>query len=248
MIQQTIDDLRACGCHGMIQAYVDQQNNSAVKSLGFEERFASIVAREKTEKETKRIQRLLGQAKLKEPSACIEDITYQTARSLDRSVIANHSTCDWVSKGWNMLITGATGTGKTWLGCAMGNQAARRGFKVLYYRSSRLLEDLVIASADGSLPKLRTKIRKTDLLIIDDWALSPITAQGRHELLEVIDDRIGERSILITSQLPVSQWHEYLGEPTIADAILDRLVHRAHRLELEGPSLRKVDEDKPSQG
>ena len=232
----------------MVHAYIEQQNSSSVQSLSFDERFTFIVDRELSEKETKKIKRLLTFAKLKEPSACIEDITYNAARGLERGKIASLSSCEWIKKGRNLMITGATGTGKTWLGCAVGNQAVRRGYKVLYYRASRLLEDLVIASGDGTLPSLRSKIRKSDLLIIDDWALSPITDQGRHQLLEIIDDRIGEHSTLITSQFPVSDWHRYIGEPTIADAILDRIVHRSYRLELKGPSLRSMDNDKVDAG
>lgn len=136
-------------------------------------------------------------------------------------------------------MTGPTGVGKTWLACAFGQQVARKGMSVMYKRLSKLLEELEIAYGDGSLAKERAKIAKVDLLILDDWALAPLTARGRHELLEIVDDRIGSASIMITSQLPIDQWHDYIGEPTVADAILDRLVHRAHRIELRGESMRK---------
>lgn len=143
-------------------------------------------------------------------------------------------------QGQHVLITGPTGVGKTWISCALGNQVARKGYSVLYRRTSRLLEDLDIAHADGSLPKLRTQLAKTKLLILDDWGVSPMTNRGRQDLLEVIDDRIPNGSVIITSQLPVQKWHEYLGEPTIADAILDRVVNSAHRIALKGDSMRKI--------
>ena len=190
------------------------------------------------DRENRRLKRLLKAAKFK-VSACPEDIKYTTRRGLDRQVVTNLTTCDWIQKSLNTIITGPTGVGKTWLACALGQQAARKGFSVMYKRLSRLLEELEIAYGDGSLAKERAKIAKMDLLILDDWALAPVTARGRHELLEIVDDRIGTASIMITSQLPVDQWHEYIGEPTVADAILDRLVHRAHRIELRGESMRK---------
>ena len=251
MIQQTIDDLDFCNLPGMKKAYLDQDNNPSIQELGFHERFGIIVGRERTEKETRKIKRLQAQAKLKVPSACIEDIKYLAARGLDRSVMADLSTIQFIRKKRHVIFTGATGTGKTWLACALGNQAIRMGYKVLYKRLSRLLEELQIAGADGTLCKLREKIRKADLLILDDWGLSPMTAQGRQELLEIVDDRIGESSIVITSQLPVNKWHDYFGEPTIADAILDRLVHGSYRVELEGDTMRKmitVDSDASAKG
>ncbi|MCG7928156.1 MAG: IS21-like element helper ATPase IstB [Candidatus Thiodiazotropha taylori] len=165
---------------------------------------------------------------------------YSTSRGLDRQVFANLTTCDWITKSLNTIITGPTGVGKTWIACALGQQAARKGMSVIYKRLSRLLEELEVAHGDGSLTKLRTKLAKMDLIILDDWALAPMTAKGRHELLELIDDRIGSGSILITSQLPIDQWHQYIGEPTIADAILDRIVHRSHKIELRGESMRKL--------
>jgi len=236
--RQTMDGLKALRLHGMAKAIDEQSTNTATQELSFDERLGLLVNAEVHDRENRRLARLLKAAKFK-VSACPEDINYKAHRGLDRQVMANLGTCDWVNKSLNTILTGPTGVGKTWIACALGQQAARKGLSVLYKRLSRLMEDLEIAYGDGSLAKERAKIAKTDLLILDDWALAPLTARGRHELLELIDDRIGTGSILITSQLPIEQWHDYIGEPTVADAILDRLVHRAHRIELHGESLRK---------
>lgn len=236
--QQNSEGLKSLRLHGMVRSLESQRLNTAIQELGFEDRLGMLIDDEKSDRDNRSFERRIKAAKFK-VSACPEDINYKAHRGLDRQVISNLLTCDWVKKHLNTIITGPTGVGKTWLGCALGFQSARKGYLVLYKRLSRLLEDLEIAHGDGSLAKERAKIAKADLLILDDWALAPLTPYGRHELLELIDDRIGSGSILITSQLPIVQWHEYIGEPTVADAILDRLVHRAHRIELKGESLRK---------
>ncbi|MET0116424.1 MAG: IS21-like element helper ATPase IstB [Sedimenticola sp.] len=239
LLKQTTTRLRQMRLYGMANAVEDQGSNTAVQELSFEERLGLVVDAEFHDREDRRVKRLLKAAKLKVP-ACPEDVDYSAHRGLDRQVFANLITCDWIDKSLNTIITGPTGVGKTWLACALGHQAARKGYSVIYKRLSRLLEELEIANGDGSLPKLRTKLAKMALIILDDWALAPMTSRGRHNLLELIDEHIGSGSILITTQLPVDQWHEYLGEPTVADAILDRLVHRSHRIELRGESMRKL--------
>ena len=239
LLQQTLEHLKNLRLYGMAQAIEEQRTNTSIQDLSFDERFGMAVDSEIHDRENRRLSRLLKAAKLK-VSACPEDIDFRAQRGLDRQVVSTLTTCDWIEKHLNAIFTGPTGVGKTWLACAFGQQAARKGYTVIYKRLSRLLEELEIAYGDGSLTKVRAKLAKVDLLILDDWALAPLTARGRHELLELVDDRIRLGSILITSQLPVDQWHDYIGEPTVADAILDRLVHRAHRIELRGESLRKT--------
>ncbi|MDN5850839.1 MAG: IS21-like element helper ATPase IstB [Nitrococcus sp.] len=235
----TQDILRQLRLAGMAQAYEDQQGNPAAQSLTFDERFGLLVDAENAQRENRRLGRLLKEAKLKATTACGEDIDFSSRRHLDKRQILDLLTCQWVERGQHVLITGLTGVGKTWLACAFGNEAARKGHGVFYKRLPRFLEELEIAHADGSLPKLRTRLARARLLILDDWGVAPITRRGRQDLLEVIDDRVPGASVLITAQMPVEAWHEYLGEPTIADAILDRLLHNAHRIALEGESMRR---------
>lgn len=193
-----------------------------------------------TFRENRRLQRLLKDAKFRE-SACVEDINYRPGRGIERSLMASFALCNWIRHGSNLILTGPTGCGKTWLGCALGNQACRQGMTVLFHRLSLLLEDLAISHGDGSFRKRLNQLAKVDLLILDDFGMAALNAIGRNDLLEVIDQRSGRRSTLITSQLPVDHWHEYLsgGNRTMADAILDRLVTGAHRIELKGESMRK---------
>jgi len=199
-----------------------------------------LVDREVAWRDTRRLERLLKQARLKYPGACIEDLDTRAARGLDARLLASLASCDWVRAGQSVIATGATGLGKSWIACALGTQACRQGFSALYTRFSRLVEELRIAHGDGSFGRRLAQLARIDVLIVDDFALAPIGQAERADLLEVLDDRTTGRSTIITSQLPVAHWHEYLAEPTLADAILDRIVHHSHRIALDGESLRKA--------
>jgi len=241
MLQQhTLDQLRGLRLDGMIAALTDTGTQAAAESLSFEQRLALLVQRELDWRDAKRVARLLKNAKLKVTGACIEDIDWRAGRGLDRHLLTALAQGDWIRHGRNVLITGATGCGKTWLGCALAQQAARQGLSVLYARATRLLQELQVAHGDGSFSRRLAQLARLDLLVIDDLAIAPIAAQERQDLLELLDDRVGTRSTLITSQLPTSAWHEWLGEPTIADAIMDRLLHGAHTIALKGESLRRA--------
>ncbi len=234
----TLDKLRQLKLTGMADAFVQQTEQPETHALSFSERFALLVDREATHRENRRLTRLLQLAHLKQP-ACVEDIDYKHRRGLDRAQVAALATCDWIRAHHNLHITGPTGCGKSWIGCALGNQACRQGLSVRYERAARLFDNLRIARGDGSFGKKLLQLAKTDLLILDDFGLKPLQQSERHDLLEVIEDRHGSRSTLITSQLPVSSWHDYLNEPTLADALLDRLLSGAHRIDLKGESMRQ---------
>ena len=237
--QQTLVKMRSMKLKGMADAFERQLSQPATYDIGFEERIGMLVDCEKTSRDNGRLTRLLKNAKLKHP-ACLEDIIYNARRGLDKGQIANLAICDWISARQQLLITGATGVGKTWLACALGNQAARQGLSVLYTRMPRLFEDLKVAHGDGSFGKKMLQMAKVDLLILDDWGLKALATQERHDMLEIIEERNNSRSTLVTSQLPIDHWHEYIGNPTLADAILDRLLENAHRINLNGESLRKT--------
>jgi len=234
----TLDKLRQLKLTGMADAFVQQTEQPETHALSFSERFALLVDREATHRENRRLTRLLQLAHLKQP-ACVEDIDYKHRRGLDRAQVAALATCDWIRAHHNLHITGPTGCGKSWIGCALGNQACRQGLSVRYERAARLFDTLRIGRGDGSYGKKLLQLAKTDLLILDDFGLKPLQQSERHDLLEVIEDRHGSRSTLITSQLPVSSWHDYLNEPTLADALLDRLLSGAHRIDLKGESMRQ---------
>lgn len=238
MNEHTLTQLRTLRLDGMVRALEEQATSTAASALGFEDRFSLLVQRQVAWRDERRVDRLLKAAKLKVSSACVEDIDWRASRSLDRSLVAALAGGDWLRNAQNLLITGATGCGKTWLGCALAHQAARAGFSVLYVRAGRLFDELHVAHGDGSFARRLVQLAKLDLLVIDDFAISPMGAPERNDLLEVLDDRVGTRSTLITSQLPVSAWHTYLDDPTLADAILDRIVHSSHRISLKGGTLR----------
>lgn len=241
LTEQTLDKLKLLGLLAMAAAWVEQQKRPDSTQLSFEERLGLLVDAQWLDRENRRLQRSLKEAKLKLSQACLEDIDYSARRELDRAVIRQLATGRWIQEHHNIVITGMTGTGKTYLACALGQQACRQGYRVLYRRAPRLLDELALARADGSYVRLLSKLARTDVLVIDDWGLTPLRDQDRRDLLEVLDDRYATRSTVLTSQLPPAKWHDYLGDPSSADAICDRVLHNAHRLVLKGPSRRKQE-------
>jgi DNA replication protein DnaC len=234
----TLEKLTTMQLWGMAAALEEQLRTRDIEALSFDDRFGLLVDREMTVRHSRRMTRRLKAAKLPQ-NACVEDIDYRHRRGLDRSLLTQLATGSWIIEHQNLLITGPTGTGKSWLASALGQKACREGLSVLYLRCSRLGPELEIARGDGRYPKLLAAYARNDLLILDDWGLAPVTDPLRRDLLEILEDRYGRRSTLVTSQLPVDAWHDYLGDPTLADAILDRLVHNAHRIRLKGGSMRK---------
>lgn len=234
--------LQQLKCHGMAQAIQEQFDNDEYRTLSFDERLALLIEREKLARENRQYTSRLRRATLKH-AAAIVDIQYNQHRGLSQTVITKLSAGDYLRKRQNLLITGATGTGKTFLACAFGEQACRQSFRVKYWRVSRLLQAFIIARADGTYSKLLKQLSQVNLLILDDWGLEPLNDVNKRDLLELLDDRHQEASTCLTSQLPVKQWHSYIADPTLADAILDRLVHNAHKIELLGDSMRKTSKE-----
>jgi DNA replication protein DnaC len=240
----TEEKLHALGLPGMLAAWRQQQSDAQYAALGFDERLGLLVDAEATQRENHRLERLLRDARLKLSQACIEDIDYAPRREIDRAQIRQLASCRWVREHQNVIITGAAGTGKSYLACALAQQACRHGLRAIYRRVPRLFHELTLAHADGSYGKLLTRLARLDVLILDDWGLAPFQDQERRDLLEILEDRYGTRSTIITSQLPTKTWHAHIGDPTIADAICDRVLHNAHRLVLKGASRRKEQADK----
>ena len=238
MTNQTLDKLNSMKLRAMEQEYRRQIELPANAALSFDERLAMIVDAEWLAKANNRLQRFLRKANLREPSANLENINFDHKRNLDKTTIARLADCSWIKEGKNLIITGATGTGKTYLVSAFGNAACRKSLKVHSYRVNRLLTDLAISRGDGSYNRLLKDLKKPDLLILDDFGMAPIDPGACRDLLEVIDDRHGRKSIAISAQLPVAKWHAVFEDATIADAVLDRVVNNAYRIELKGPSLR----------
>ena len=234
----TLDKLQTLRLHGMDHALVEQMQMPESAALTFEERLGLLVDRECTEREERRLTTRLRQAKLRQP-ACLEDLDYRQPRGLEKSLMTTLATCQWIRDRHNVLITGPTGIGKTWLACALGQKACRDGFTALYLRLPRLLQEWPIAKGDGRYGKLMATLAKTEVLILDDWGLATLNDENRRDLLELLEDRYDRRATIVTSQLPVEHWHEALGDPTLADAILDRLVHNAFKISLQGESMRK---------
>jgi len=234
----TMERLRAMRLSGLAEAFSRQIEDAQMSSLSFEERFSMMVDHQWMARQNKALDRRLKNARLKQ-QACVEDIDYSKSRGLDKSLIRSLSTSQWVSTHNHLIITGASGVGKSYLACAFAQKAARDGFAVLYTRAGRLFRDLAMARADGSLDRFLSKLARTDVLVVDDWAMSALSDSERRDFLEICDDRYQTRSTILTSQVPVAHWHERIGDPTLADSILDRLVHNAYKLELKGASMRK---------
>lgn len=235
----THDKMLALRLLGMAEAFEEQRRIPAHDSLSFEERLGLLVDRETTQRQNRQITQRLKRAHLRQ-NAVAEDIDFRQARGLDKSVIASLLDGQWLRNHENCLITGPTGVGKSFVACALGSQACRQGWKVLYARAPRFFSELTIARADGSYGRRLTSLARTDLLVLDDWGLAPLPPEQARDLLEVLDDRYNRGSTLVASQIPMEHWHGLLGEPTVADAILDRLIHNAHKIILKGESMRKT--------
>jgi DNA replication protein DnaC len=243
LIKPTQERLRAMRLSGMAEAFATQMADTGAAQLSFEERFSLLVDQEWLARQNRALQRRLKDARLAQ-QACLEDIDYKHQRGLDRALVRSLSSSQWITSHNNLLITGPTGVGKSFLGCAFAHKAVRDGFTVFYLRASRLFQNLSLARADGSLQGLFRKIARADVLVVDDWAMHPMSETERRDFLEICEERYERRSTVLTSQFPIAQWHKQIGDPTIADSILDRLVHNAYRIELNGESLRKAKASK----
>jgi len=238
LIHPTAERLRGLGLSAMAEAFTELLDAPAAAELSRADWLGLLVDRETTSRENKRLARRLREARLRQ-AAVIEDTDFRTPRGLDRALFLRLAGCGWIREHSHVVIGGPTGVGKSWLACALGHKACREGYSVLYKRAPRLFADLAAARGEGRLPRMLAALERVRLLIIDDWGPEPLTAEQRRDLLEIVDDRYDKGSLLITSQVPLNRWHDVVGDLTIGDAIVDRVIHRAHRIELKGGSLRK---------
>ena len=237
--EPTMDKLKGLRLDVFAAAWVEQQKNPEVQKLSFDERLGMLVDAECIHRENKRLGRLLKDAKLRISTACVEDIDYSPRRELEKATIRQLASCRWVEEHQTIAITGMTGTGKTYVACALAQQACRKGFRAIYRRATRLNDEIMLARADGNYSVLLARFARADVMVIDDWGLAPPKDQERRDLLEIVEDRVGTRATIVTSQLPTTAWHDHVGDPTVADAFCDRLLTNAHRIVLKGPSRRK---------
>ena len=238
LLHPTLEKLTSLRFTGMAAALDEQMQMNSLDDLGFEERLGILLDREMAVRQTRTMNARLRKARLRQ-DGCMEDIDFRHPRGLDKSLVMRLAGCQWIKERNNLIITGPTGVGKTYLACAFAQKACREGYSSLYLRSTKLFEDLALSKGDGRYLKLLASFAKTDLLVLDDYGLEQLGRDQRHDLLEILEDRHGLKSTLVTSQLPIDHWHEQIGDPTLADAILDRLVHSAHKIKLDGDSMRK---------
>ena len=243
LTEPTLEKLNEMNLFGMAKAWQEQRNDPGAASLAFDERFALLVDAEHLTRQNRRATARLKEAKLRNTRACMEDLDTSPKRGLERALVRQLTTCQWIGQKQNVLVTGPTGTGKTYVACALGQQACRKGYKTLYRRVPRLLDEMAIARADGSYGTLLARLARTDVLILDDWGVPTLNDPQRRDMLEILEDRYGERATVIASQLPVASWYDVIGDPTLADAILDRVIHNAYKIALKGESRRKGKED-----
>lgn len=238
--EPTLEKLNALRLRVMASTWLEQDKSPDTIALSFDERLAMLVDAEMLARENARLTKNLRVAKLRMADACVEGIDFPKTRELDKTVVRTLATCRWVSEYQTVIVTGATGTGKSYVACALAHQACRKGFRAMYRRAPRFFDELRLARADGTYPRLLARIAKFDVLVIDDFAIGPLSEEARRDLLEVLEDRYGLRATVMTSQLDPKRWHDHLADPTVADAICDRVLHGAHKLALKGPSRRKT--------